>query len=228
MDVSSVGNQTNAQRSGASLAQDFDTFLKLLTTQLQYQDPLQPLDSKDFTQQLVSFTGVEQQIATNKNLETLITQLAMQDMAGSVSYIGKDVIARTDAAVLADGGAEWTYSLDLMADNTKLLVRDMRGNVVYETTGETKAGIHSFKWNGRNANGEEFPEGPYTLEVQAAMDSGAAINSSVFVQGTVDGVERMDGQNFLSVNGLLLGIGQIQVIKQSKAPLPGPGGETNT
>lgn len=195
--------QSQAQASGASLAKDFQTFLKLLTTQLQYQDPLEPLDSKEFTQQLVSFTGVEQQIAANQNLETLIAQLAAQSSSNAVAYIGKDVIVNTSASKLTADGAKWTYALDVMADENTLVIKNASGTVVHEIPGKLDAGNHEFMWDGRNKFGQALPEGLYSLEVQAKTANGTAITSSIYSRGRVQGLERVDGENYLLVNDLL-------------------------
>ncbi|HZZ11369.1 MAG TPA: flagellar hook capping FlgD N-terminal domain-containing protein, partial [Paraburkholderia sp.] len=95
MTTTAIDNNTaaGAGQSTASqqLAGNFDTFLTLLTTQLQNQDPLSPMDSTQFTQQLVAFSGVEQQINTNNNLQSLIALNQSQQAASAVSYIGHSV-----------------------------------------------------------------------------------------------------------------------------------------
>ncbi|MEX1146872.1 MAG: flagellar hook capping FlgD N-terminal domain-containing protein, partial [Sphingomonadales bacterium] len=152
-------SESRASSAGASLAQDFDTFLTLLTTQLQHQDPLEPMDSKEFTQQLVSFSGVEQQIQANKNLEDVIGKLASQDMAAAVSYIGQDIIAMSDKASLRDGAAQWVYALEGGADDVDLTIKDGNGVTVRTLNGETDAGTHSLNWDGRDENGNQMPDG---------------------------------------------------------------------
>lgn len=229
MDISSATaaaqGASQAQKAGASLASDFQTFLKLLTTQLQYQDPLEPLDSKEFTQQLVSFTGVEQQIAANQNLETLIAQFQTQTTANAVAYIGKDVIVNTSASKLReDGEARWTYALDLLSDETTLTVKDASGNVVFETIGENRPGNHEFRWNGKDQNGIALPEGLYSLEVKALTSDGQEIASQVFMRGRVEGLEKVDGDNYLLVNDLLFPMDHISSIKEPGAS-SGPGTE---
>jgi flagellar basal-body rod modification protein FlgD len=219
MSVDGVNNTTTAytsqpQTSAATLAKDFQTFLSLLTTQLKYQDPLEPLDSNQFTEQLVSFTGVEQQIATNKNLEAILTRLTSQDISNSVSYIGKEIYALADKAALIDGEAGWTYTLELKAEETTITVRDAKGVVVYEGPGETEAGTHSFTWDGITMNGAEAPEGVYSLEVKAVSSSGQDIASNIFIRGIVKGIERVGGENYLSVNGVLLPAENVQSINQ--------------
>lgn len=220
MTVGSINPATSttsqAQTSGATLAKDFQTFLSLLTTQLKYQDPLEPLDSNQFTEQLVNFTGVEQQIATNKNLEAILGRLAAQDISSSVSYIGKEVYALADKAALSNGRAEWTYALELPAEKATVTVRDHTGRIMFETTGETTAGAHSFVWDGRMSNGAAAPDGVYQLEIKATSAAGNDVASNIFIRGLVDGVERVGNDNYLSVNGVLLPIQNIQSINLPK------------
>src|SRR5215216_3542616 len=107
----------------ARLAENFDTFLSLLTTQLKNQDPLSPLDSNQFTQQLVQMTGVEQQLLTNDLLKKLVGNTA-SGVATAVSLIGKEVRADADVSALANGKADWLYKLDRPASDVKLEILD--------------------------------------------------------------------------------------------------------
>src|SRR3982750_3131922 len=113
----------------ARLAENFDTFLSLLTTQLKNQDPLSPLDSNQFTQQLVQMTGVEQQLLTNDLLKKLVGNTAT-GVSTAVSMIGKEVRAERADAGMKDGKANWTYSLDRAADDVKIEVLNDKGAVV--------------------------------------------------------------------------------------------------
>jgi flagellar basal-body rod modification protein FlgD len=171
------------------LAGNFDTFLTLLTTQLQNQDPLNPMDSNQFTQQLVEFSQVEQQINTNDNLQTLINQGSSQTGAYAVSYLGKAVTISGGNAPLADGQAVWAYNLGTNASATQLTVTDASGNVVYSGTGETAAGAHSFNWDGTNTNGQQMPDGTYKLTVNAIAGDGTTVTSSVTSTGVVSEVD---------------------------------------
>src|SRR5690554_2489607 len=103
--VSGTSSANNASR--ATIAQNFDTFLSILTTQLRNQNPLEPLDTNQFTQQLVQFTGVEQQLKTNDFLEALLLNTQSTARSDAVSYIGKEISASGKTAELKDGGAYW-------------------------------------------------------------------------------------------------------------------------
>src|SRR3954463_1904893 len=114
MTVSGVGSSstTSALASDHStIAGNFDTFLQLLTTQLQNQNPLDPLDTNQFTQQLVEFSGVEQQLKTNDFLSSLVQANANTTNSNAVGYIGKTVTASGVRAELANNKATWSFNL---------------------------------------------------------------------------------------------------------------------
>jgi len=180
----STQNAAQQQLSG-----NFDTFLTLLTTQLQNQDPLNPMDSNQFTQQLVEFSQVEQQIDTNNNLTTLIGQGSSQTGTYAVSYLGKAVTVANGNAPLANSQAIWAYDLNTTAANTQLSVTDSNGNVVYTGAGETAAGTHAFTWDGKSTNGAQEPDGTYKLTVSAAAADGSAVTSTVTSTGVVGEVD---------------------------------------
>jgi flagellar basal-body rod modification protein FlgD len=180
---------TQPSAAQQQLAGNFDTFLTLLTTQLQNQDPLNPMDSNQFTQQLVEFSQVEQQINTNDNLKTLIGQGANQTGAYAVSYLGKAVTVTNGNAPLANGQAAWNYNLDATAAQTILTVRDSNGQTVYTGPGETAAGHHTFTWDGTSNSGATLPDGTYKLTVSPAAADGTAIQNEVSTAGVVSQVD---------------------------------------
>jgi flagellar basal-body rod modification protein FlgD len=185
----------------ARLADNFSTFLSLLTTQLKNQDPLSPLDSNQFTQQLVQMTGVEQQIASNDLLKKLVSNTG-SGIQTAVSLIGKDVSAVTNDAQLSNGKADWLYKLKLDAADTKIEVLNAKGAVVHvEAATDNKAGDHAYTWNGKDMSGNKLPDGPYTLRVTAKDSTGTAVTSTTYVQGRVTGVEQLDGSTYITVNG---------------------------
>src|SRR5438477_2308300 len=150
------------------LSGNFSTFLTLLTTQLKNQDPTSPMDTNQFTQQLVEFSGVEQQISTNKNLQALITLQTSSEAIAALPMVGKTIQYNESTAPLSNGQASFTYTLPTKAAAANLLVEDANGNVVYATTADTSAGSHSFLWNGQNLAGTTSPDGAYSLAVVAA------------------------------------------------------------
>jgi flagellar basal-body rod modification protein FlgD len=195
MDVSAIaGTTSKAASSAASLAENFDTFLTLLTTQLQYQDPLDPMDSNEFTQQLVQFTSVEQQIQGNKSLGQALSLLQANQTASAVAYIGRQVEANGDAAWLAaEDGATWGYELDAPASTATLTITDAAGKLVYAAPASLAAGHQEFVWDGKDAGGRRLPEGSYKFAVAAADKDGAGIAAAISVVGVVTAVKNKDG-----------------------------------
>jgi flagellar basal-body rod modification protein FlgD len=199
------------------LADNFNTFLSLLTTQLKNQDPLSPLDSNQFTQQLVQMTGVEQQIAGNDLLKQLVSNTG-SGITTAVSLLGKDVRAVSKDAQLSNGKAEWTYKLDLDAADVKVEVLNAKGAVVHaEAASDNKAGDHAFTWNGKDMNGAKLPDGPYTLRVTAKDSTGTTVASTTFVQGRVTGVEQLNGSTYITVNGGKIAWDTVTSVKEPAA-----------
>jgi flagellar basal-body rod modification protein FlgD len=184
------------------LGSNLNTFLTLLTTQLKNQDPTSPMDTNQFTQQLVEFSGVEQQINTNKNLQALIALQTSSEAISALPMVGKTIQYSESTAPLSNGQASFTYSLPTDAAAANLLVEDINGNIVYQTKAATSAGSHGFLWNGRNIAGTTSPDGAYSLAVVAADASGKAIPATVTATGKVDGVSVDNGVPTFDVAGI--------------------------
>lgn len=195
-----VAAKTNADAL-AQLSNNFQTFLSLLTTQLKNQDPLSPLDSNQFTQQLVQMSGVEAQLSGNALLQKVADNTG-NGVSTAVGLIGKDVRAVSATADLKAGKAAWTYNLPSDAADLKLEVVDSSGKVVHaEAPASRKAGDHDFTWNGKDMTGAAAPDGTYTLRVTALDGAGASIATQTFVQGHVTSVEQSNGATLITVNG---------------------------
>ena len=186
--------------SRSRLADSAETFLSLLTVQLKNQDPLSPLDSNQFTQQIVQMTGVEQQLMTNDLLGMLV---GMNDggLAGAVGLIGKTVSAETPVAGLDQGQAAWSYELDRNAANVRLEIVNSLGQVVWTQSKQgTAGGTHELTWNGKSDAGQQQPDGGlYTLKITATGQGGETIGSTAFVAGTASAIETIGGQTVVTV-----------------------------
>lgn len=196
---------TAAPKSNADalsqLSNNFQTFLSLLTTQLKNQDPLAPLDSNQFTQQLVQMSGVEAQLNGNALLQK-VADNTTNGISTAVSLIGKNVRAASATADLKAGKAQWTYNLPSDAADLKVEVLDSSGKVVHaEAPSNMKAGDHDLTWNGKDLNGVALPEGTYVLRVTAKDGGGKDITPTTYVQGVVSGVEQSNGTTLITVNG---------------------------
>ena len=222
MDVAAA---STAATSGAAtagrtrLAESYDTFLSLLTTQLKNQDPLSPLDSNEFTAQLVQMTGVEQQIETNELLAKLVGN-STSGVATAVSLIGKDVRVEADVAALKNKKAEWTYELDRAAADVKLEVLDSKGRIVSSSAiADAKAGENKFTWDGKSSGGSALADGVYSLRVTAKDGSGSVVPSKTFSEGLVTGVEQSNGATLLTINGALVPWERLVSVRQPPPPV---------
>jgi flagellar basal-body rod modification protein FlgD len=203
------GSTTN---SATGLAQNFNTFLTLLTTQLQNQDPLSPMDTNQFTQQLVSFSQVEQQINTNSNLQQLIQLQGAGESIAALPLVGQNIEYNSATAPLSNGQANFVYDLPSASTSTALTVVDSNGRVVYTQPGETDAGSHAFSWNGKTNAGVQLPDGNYTLKIQAADANGSAVTPSIASIGSVQAVGVENGTATFTVNGMSVPMSELVTV----------------
>lgn len=203
-----------AQRSEQTLAGTFDTFLRLLTTQLQNQDPLSPLDSTQFTEQLVQYSGVEQAINTNKKLDQLIGVMSGGQLNAAVSFIGKTVEFAADKVALENGSAAITYSLSSNAAEARISIVDAAGRLVRAVPVDGAAGTHELVWDGRNGNGVQVPDGTYNLQITAVDQNGTTIEAATYVSGRVTGVEQIDGGVRLNIGELDVALDSVRAVRE--------------
>ncbi len=197
--VSGSGSSSKTSNSRQTIADNFDTFLSILTTQLKNQNPLDPLDTNQFTAQLVQFTGVEQQLKTNEFLESLLLNTQSSFRADAVSYIGKQVTASGETAELKDGGATWAYKADANVANASVTIKNAAGSVVYTEAGSLNAGPGNFMWDGMGSDGSQQPEGIYTIEIKGTNLSGNTVKVSTSSVGTVTAVDFSGKEPMLTV-----------------------------
>ena len=206
MTINQVGSSAASSsllNSGQSLAGNFDNFLKLLTTQLQQQDPLSPMDTNQFTSQLVQFASVEQATKSNEQLTKLTSLLQASTMTSALGYLGAQVTADGDRLRLpSSGDASVPYSLPSNAATVTITVRNAQGTPVYSAAGEVGQGTHKFTWNGVNATGQQLPAGDYAVTVEAVDADGAKVPVDRSVQGAVDGVETASDGLYLLIGGV--------------------------
>ena len=217
--TAATSNPGSAAANGRiGLADNFDNFLKLLTTQLQSQDPLSPLDATQFTEQLVQFTGVEQAIKTNDVLGQLVALVRADQVSRAVGYLGAEVEAKGQTVRLdADGPARVRYRLDQTAADVVIDIYDEAGRLVSSAQGKRSVGVHDVPWDGRDRTGAKLPDGLYRAEIRASNAAGAPVPVSTTIVGTVDGVELLGERLMLSVDGVLLPLDAITTIRRPQA-----------
>jgi flagellar basal-body rod modification protein FlgD len=222
MNVSTTASAATASGTAAGsrtgLADNFDSFLKLLTTQLRSQDPLAPMDAAQFTQQLVQFSGVEQSIKTNDQLGQLVDLFQAEQSSRALDYLGATVEAAGGAVRLgAANRPQISYQLDRSAASVTINLRDELGRLVASRVGATTAGAHSLAWDGLSTAGERLPPGLYRVEVVALDQAGAAVPATTRTAGTVEAVEIADGQLLLSVDGVMVPVAALTRISRPAA-----------
>lgn len=199
-----------SSNSSAQLAEDFDDFLILLTTQLQNQDPLDPADSTEFTNQLVSFAGVEQQINSNQRLESLVSLALGTSFSSSLNYVGKDV-SYISAEAYFDGTKpiEVDYAVDGTSVDTTINIFDEEGTLVFTQKISDDDDIESFVWDGKNSGGFLQPEGTYEIRIDALDGQNNPLTATTVVSGHVKGVETQNGTTFLLVGERAVSVGNV-------------------
>src|SRR4051812_32474151 len=184
----------------ATLASNFTTFLTLLTTQLKNQNPLDPLDTNQFTQQLVQFAGVEQQMKMNSQMTSLINIEQAAQSTAAMAYLGATATVDGSTTKLAGGKAAWTFNSDKPATGT-ISISDSTGNLAYSGTFTLNAGQQNFAWDGKGNNGTKWPDGAYKMTITAKDTSGNSVAVSTTVSGTVDSVDLTSTPPTLSIGG---------------------------
>jgi flagellar basal-body rod modification protein FlgD len=218
MAVSGIGSTPTSALTGsrATIAENFDTFLQILTTQLRNQNPLDPLDTNQFTQQLVQFTGVEQMLKTNEFLEAMMTSTQNATNSEAVSYVGRIVTASGNKSELIDGAATWNFAVDKPATITAT-VRDMDGNVVYVKEGQVEQGESIFNWDGIGSDGKQKPEGSYYVTIEARDSEGQLVSVATEMTGEVTGVDFTGSEPVLIVGNARVNMSSVMSVRAKTA-----------
>jgi flagellar basal-body rod modification protein FlgD len=209
-----TGGATTTSRT--AIAQNFDAFLLLLTTQLKNQSPLEPLNTNEFTQQLVQFASVEQQLKSNETLNALLTSAKASTVSTAASFIGMQVTADGATARLAGGRAEWTLNAPRGAQ-AAITIRDSSGNIIAVQTKALASGAQSFRWDGRTSTGALAPEGDYTIHVAARDGAGQAVAVKTEISGPVGSVDLSGDAPVLIVGGARVPMSLVRSIKPATA-----------
>ncbi|WP_298324088.1 FlgD immunoglobulin-like domain containing protein [Asticcacaulis sp.] len=210
-----VGTDNGAQKK---LTATYQTFLTLLTTQIKNQDPLSPMDSTQWTSQLVQYSSVEQQLKANELLTALVG-LQAGNLTNAANMIGKNAIVDSATQSFTDKPLAWNYDLESDAAKVRVEVVDAKGNTVFRSdVGKGAKGTNSFTWDGKDASGKTLPQGDYTLKVTAETAAGGKVKNAVYFQDRVSGIEKINGEIYLKVASTLVPLSKVSGVKDPQTP----------
>jgi flagellar basal-body rod modification protein FlgD len=195
----------------SSLNGNFNNFLSLLMTQLKNQDPSSPMDSNQFTTELVQFSSVEQQISTNTSLTQLIQLGQANQIEQSASMLGKPVTATSSQLTLQNGASDINFNTKT-AQPVAIAVYNSAGSQIQTASLTTTAGANSWKWNGQAADGTTMPDGAYSVTVTSLGANGTTAQVPFTVTGTATSVQNNAGTVQVQMGGLTLPFSSVQSV----------------
>jgi flagellar basal-body rod modification protein FlgD len=214
--IQSAATGTTNSRDGTTLAADFDTFLQLLTTQLQTQDPLSPMDAEQFTSQLVQFAGVEQAIRTNTQLESLVSLMQLNQHTAALQYVGATVELDNSRVHLPRGGeASIAYTLDGPAAAVGIEIVDADGSVVRRIAGPTGEGPQELAWDGVDEDRRGRQPGTYEVRIEAVDAAGRPVPVTQTSTGTVEALVQSEEGLVLSIDGRSFPLDAVRAIRHA-------------
>lgn len=202
--VSTAGRTTSTNSTsitdGASLAGNYSTFLGLLTAQIRNQDPLSPMDTTQWTNQLVQYSSVEQQLKANQYLAQMAGNNTGTSMNSAVGYIGKTVSAASNSSMLSGGEAKWDYSLGVTASKVTATISDTNGKTIWTgDLSELEKGDHTFTWDGKDTAGKAVPDGYYNLKIDAKTGTNTSVDTTISLSGVVTSAQNVNGTIMVKV-----------------------------
>jgi len=202
--VSAADAAANAASSSGldknTIAGNFQTFLTLLTTQLKNQDPLSPLDTNQFTAQLVQFAQVEQQLKSNTQLGTLVSLQQTAQNTAALNFVGQKVDVAGTTTALTDGKATWQMAVPKPATGT-ITIKSATGQQVFSGNYSVSTGTQPFVWDGKDSSGLQWPDGNYTISVTAQDASGQPVAVPTEIEAVVDSADLTQTPPVLSIAG---------------------------
>jgi flagellar basal-body rod modification protein FlgD len=188
---------TDSANALSSLSSNYSDFLKMLMTQLQNQDPTNPMDTSQFTSELVEFASVEQQINTNSNLTQLIQATQGGELIQGSSVVGDQVTATSTTLPLQNGSASLNFTA-IATGPAAVAVYNSSGTQIDDAVVNATTGQNTWSWNGQNSSGTQMADGSYNVAVVAANADGSTTALPFTVTGTATGIT--SGSNGVSVN----------------------------
>lgn len=211
----SAGGTTSSSSANAAttgLMGNYELFLTLLTTQVTNQDPLDPLDSAEYTNQLVQYSAVEQSIQTNSYLEELLASFESSRASAYVSYLGQEVTASGSTTMLRDGDATWQFSLKEAAAG-RVEVRNSLGAVVYSEDVSLEKGKGTWSWNGFTSGGGTAADGAYSVSFEVYDAAGNAETVQTEITGTVDEVNMDEASASLKIGDVEIPVTSVTSVR---------------
>lgn len=201
-------------KSKQGIADNFDQFLSLLTTQLKNQSPLDPLDSNQFTQQLVQFAGVEQQLRTNQTLESLVNANKVGNATAALGFVGTKVTVSRNGSPMQDGKVKWLLNSP-RAGQASVTIKDKDGNIVHQRAATLKAGEQEFVWDGKLQNGSQAPDGEYSISMTATDSANQVLEVKSLMLATVDSVDVSGASPMLRIGSFDVPLTDVKSILRS-------------
>ncbi|PLW75615.1 flagellar hook assembly protein FlgD [Cohaesibacter celericrescens] len=200
----------------ADLIGNYETFLTLLTTQLQNQDPMEPMDSSQFTEQLVQYSAVEQQIKSNEQLENLASMMTSSNALGVLNFVGTTVTINGSQGYLSDfGSTNFAFSTSEKG-TANITIRNEAGEIVsYQPDVSISSGEQSYKWDGTDGSGNRMGKGTYSIQIDAKDEDGNALSITSDTTGVVENVDLTSSEPMLLVNGQKVPTSQIKYVGTS-------------
>lgn len=216
-----------ASSTDAMVASNFTTFLQLLTTQLQNQNPLDPLDTNQFTQQLVQFAQVEQQMKSNDQLSSILALQKTSQQTAAMAYVGYTVVVDGSTTELTTNGATWSFNSTKPATATVTIKDAATGQTAYTGTYSVSSGDQKFTWDGKGSDGKQWPTGNYTIAITAIDANQKAVNVSTEIEAVVTAANMQEDPPTLTIAGKDYTADKIKRIV-IPSTVPKPDSETET
>jgi len=206
--TSATGTSSTAAQNGQiptstdkqTVAANFQQFLTLLTTQLKNQNPLDPMDTNQFTQQLVQFAQVEQQLKSNEQLTNLVALQKTAQSTAALQIVGQTVGVAGDTAPLFDNKAVWTLDVPKVS-TVKVNIQDKTGQTAFSGSYTMNPGKQNFVWDGKDSSGQQWPDGNYKMVLTATDASGQTVSVTKEIEAQVDSVDLTADPPLLSIGG---------------------------
>ncbi|MCY1705277.1 flagellar hook assembly protein FlgD [Pannonibacter sp. SL95] len=212
--TSGTSSNSATEQSRKTLFGSYDLFLKLLTTQIKNQNPLEPMDPAEYTQQLVQYSTVEQGLKTNEQLASLLSVIQSGQASSYVSYLGSYVSASGDTTMLDNGKATWNYTVPKDAKGT-VEVRNSGGALVYRGDVKLDKGSGTYTWDGKTTEGSTATAGAYTIKFSVFDSSSTQQTVTTEVKGKVDKVDISSGTAFLKIGDVRIPVASVKSVSST-------------